>query len=103
MTDPFSAKQKYGDRPAVGERFLRILGFLAALALIPCATLLPLFFLSNELQEAKSARQWGGNPILGTIIAVAISLAFASASAFGAFLLFRFALKKRRPRNLPQL
>ncbi len=91
MTDPFSANRKYGDRPP-SNLFLRVMSFLAGLAAIPLATVLPLLFISNELLEAKSARQWGGNPMMG-IVAVVIGIVFALGAGFGSFLLIRFALR----------
>jgi len=100
MTDPFSAKQRYGDRPA-NDPLLRVLSFLGGVLAIPFATLLPLLFVVHELQEAKSARQWGANPIPGTVAAVVIGLTTAIAAGFISYKLFRFAFKKRKPYSLP--
>ena len=73
-----------------GNRVIRLLGGLLA---IPVAIFLPLLFIANEFQEAESAREWGGHPLLGTVAAALVGLAFAGGVEFLAYQLLRFALR----------
>lgn len=85
-----------GKRPAiqvVGTTLLRVLSWAAGLAFILIGTVLPLLFIANELQEAQSAPQWGGDPIFISVAGVAAGLSFAAVCGFAAFRLIRFAIR----------
>ena len=75
--------------------FLRVLSLIGGLVAIPVAIMLPILFISNELNEAQGARQLGGHPLTGSILAVVIGIGFAVIVAFIAWVLLKFAIKGR--------
>jgi ABC-type Fe3+ transport system permease subunit len=67
-----------------------VIGLLAAFVALG----VPLMFISNELQEADSARQYGGHPSFwGAVGGSLIVLIFASLFALLSYMMFRFALR----------
>ena len=70
-------------------RALALIGGLAAGA---ATIMLSLLFLSNEFQEAESAAQWGGHPVLGKAGAIIAALVFAGSSGWVTYRLLRFAI-----------
>ena len=80
----------------LGFDLLRVLTFLAGLIAAAIAILLPLLFLSNELQEADSASQWGMKPLhifVARVVSVVVALGFAALAGFTAYRLLRFTFK----------
>jgi hypothetical protein len=73
-----------------------MLSFVVGLIAGSIAIALPLLFISNELQEAESAKQYGGHPLLGSVAAVLTGLVFAGLAGFVAYRLLRFAFKAAR-------
>jgi hypothetical protein len=73
--------------------FVRVLSFVVGLVAGAIAIPLPLLFISNELREAESAKQYGGHPVLGSIAAVLTAVVFAGLAGFVAYRLLRFAPK----------
>jgi hypothetical protein len=69
--------------------FARMLSFVVGLIAGSIAIALPLLFISNELQEAESAKQYGGHPLLGSVAAVLTGLVFAGFAGFVAYLRFQ--------------
>jgi hypothetical protein len=60
------------------------------------ALLLPLLFLANELQEAESAKQYGGHgSLLGAIGGSVVVLSAAGLFGVVAYILLRFSLRGR--------
>jgi len=62
------------------------------------ALIIPLLFLANELQEAESAKQYGGHASLsGAIGGIAAVLLVAGLFGTGAYILLRFSFYGRKP------
>jgi hypothetical protein len=83
----------------LGFGLLRVLGFFAGLIAAAIAIPLPLLFLSNELQEADSAPQWGMKPldiVVGRVVSVVVAFGFAALAGFTAYRLLRFTFKGPR-------
>jgi small-conductance mechanosensitive channel len=76
----------------------RVLGGVIGLFAAAIAMVGPLLFISNELQEADSARQNGGHlSILGAVGSSLTVLVLAGFLAFIAFVLLRFSLRGSKP------
>jgi len=64
---------------------------------------IPLLFLANELQEAESAKQYGGHAsVWGAIGGIAVVLLVAGLFGAGAYILFRLCFYGRKQRTLDQ-
>ena len=79
--------------------FFRVLGgaggFFAAIA----AIVVPLLFISNELQEAESARQYGDHTSFWGAIGGSLTvLVLAGLFALIAFVLLQFSFRGSKPR-----
>jgi hypothetical protein len=71
-----------------------ILGLCAACV----ALIIPLLFLANTLQEAQSAKQYGGHASLsGAIGGITLVLLVAGLFGAGAYILLRFSFYGRKP------
>ncbi len=76
----------------------RVLGGAVGLFTAVIAIVGPLLFISNELQEADSAQQYGGHPsFLGAVGGSLTVLVLAGFFALIAFVLLRFAFRGSRP------
>ena len=95
MTEPLKPPPRIRS-PRLWLKALQGLAAIAAFFVVSIAIFLLLLLLSNELQEARSARSWGGNPILIIVITMVVSLAFVALAGFVCFLLLRFAIKGPR-------
>jgi hypothetical protein len=74
-----------------------VLGFLALIVAVAG----PILFISNSLNEADSARQYGGHfSFAGAVGGSLAVLTLAGCVAFAAFTLLRFAF--RGPKPVPQ-
>ena len=74
--------------------FSGILGLFAACV----ALVIPLLFRANTLQEAESAKQYGGHALpSGAIGGVTVVLLVAALFGAGAYFLLRFSLCGRKP------
>jgi hypothetical protein len=72
----------------------RVLGGGLGLSSALAAILGPLLFISNELQEAESAHQYGGHmSVLGAVGGSVMVLALAGFFAVIAYIFLRFALR----------
>jgi hypothetical protein len=72
----------------------RVLGGVVGLFSAVIAIVGPLLFICNELQEADSARQYGGHPsFLGAVGGSLTVLVLAGFFGFVAFVLLRFSLR----------
>jgi hypothetical protein len=79
--------------------FFRVLGGAVGLFAAIVAIAGPLLFISNELQEAESARQYGGHAsIWGAIGGSLTVLVLAGFFALIAFVLLRFSFRGPKPR-----
>jgi hypothetical protein len=75
----------------------RVLGGVLAFFAALLAVVGPLLFISNELQEADSARQYGGHmSFWGAVGGSLTVLALAGFSAFIAYVLLRFSIRGPR-------
>jgi hypothetical protein len=76
----------------------RVLGGVVGLFAGTIAIVGPLLFISNELQEADSARQYGGHAsFVGAVGGSLTVLVLAGFFAFIAFVLLRFSLRGSKP------
>ena len=76
----------------------RVLGGFLGLSAALVAIFGPLLFISNELQEAESARQYDGHVSLpgalgGSLLVLAVAVFFA----FVAYILLRFSFRAPKP------
>jgi hypothetical protein len=82
---------------------LRVLAGLLGLFAVAIAIVEPPLFIFNELQEARSAHQYGGHAsLLGAVVVSVILLLVAGLLVFTGFALLRFSIRgSKRPVILP--
>ena len=83
--------------------FLRAFSGMLGLCSAGVALTIPLLFLANELQEAESAKQYGGHASLsGAIGGIALVLLIAGLFGTGAYMLLRFCFYGLKSRAVEQ-